>query len=116
MDRQQLAEALGAHPYGAFWVKDIHLFGWGSEVIFECLYEPGAPADPVPFQLVLKDCRDIQWRVYAHLQPPDDRTLPATSLVNVHLGAGDHRKPLNILTDSFGITVTYRALKIERSR
>jgi hypothetical protein len=115
MDKLKIAEILGAHPYGAFWVKDIHLFSWGNEVVFECLYEPGAPAAPIPFQLVLHDCRDIQWRVYAHLKPPEDRTLPATSMVNVHLGTADHRKPLHMLTDSFGITVAYGKLNIEKS-
>jgi hypothetical protein len=114
MDKLKISELLGAHPYGAFWIKDIHLFSWGNEVVFECLYEPGAPAEPIPFQLVLHDCRDIQWRVYAHLKPPDDRALPATSMVNVHLGTGDHRKPLHMLTDSFGITVSYQTLQIER--
>ena len=115
MDKMKIAELLGAHPYGAFWVRDVHLFGWGSEIVFACLYEPGAPAEPIPFQLVLHDCRDIQWRVYAHLKPPEDRSLPATSMVNVHLGSSDHRKPLHILTDSFGITVSYQTLMVEKS-
>jgi hypothetical protein len=95
VDKLKIAEVLGAHPYGAFWVKDIHLFSWGNEVVFECLYEPGAPAEPIPFQVVLQDCRDIQWRVF-------------------HLGTSDHRKPLHMLTDSFGITVSYQALTIEK--
>jgi hypothetical protein len=116
MDRQQLAEQLGVHPYGMFWVKDIHLFGWGHEVILYCLYEPGAPADPVPFQITLNDCRELQWRVYAHLQPPDDRTLPATSIVNIHTGTDQHRKPLHILTDAFGLSVSYGTLAIEMTQ
>jgi hypothetical protein len=91
------------------------LFNWGGEIVFACLYEPGAPADPIPFQLVLTDCRDIQWRVYAHLKPPEDRSLPATSKVNVHLGSSEHRKPLHMLTDSFGITVSYQTLTVEKS-
>ena len=116
MDKLKIAELLGVHPYGAFWVRDIHLVGWGSEMTFDCLYEPGAPADPIPFQLVLHDCRDIQWRVYAHLKMPDDPTMsvPATSLVDIRLGSDHHRKPLHMLTDSFGITVTYQTLTVER--
>lgn len=114
MDKLKIAEMLGAHPYGAFWVKDIHLFQWGGEVVLECLYEPGAPAAPIPFQLVLHDCRDLQWRAYVHLKHPEDRTLPATSIVNVRLGSADHRKPLHLLTDSFGLTVSYGALRVAK--
>jgi hypothetical protein len=115
MDRQQIAEQLGAHPYGAFWVRDIHLFNWGFEVILECLYEPGSPADPIPFQMMLADCRDLQWRVYAHLQPPEDRSLPATNLVNIRLGTEHHRKPLHILTDAFGLSISYGTLVIQKN-
>ena len=64
---------------------------------------------------MLHDCRDIQWRVYAHLKLPDDPTMSvaATSLVDVRLGSDQHRKPLHMLTDSFGITVTYQTLTVE---
>ena len=101
-------------PFGMFWVRDIILFSWGYEVIFDCLYDLGEPSKSVPFQLVLTDCRDMQWRVYAHLQHPEDRTLPATKLVNIHLGTEYHRKPMHLLTDSFGITVSYGTLVIQK--
>jgi len=113
MDRQKIADHLGVHPYGAFWIKDIHLFNWAYEVIFECLYEPGAPADPISFQMVLTDCRDLQWRVYAHLRHAEE-ALPATSLVNVRLGTEHHRKPLHILTDAFGLSISYGTLVIQK--
>lgn len=114
MDRQALAERLGVHPYGAYWVNAVNLMGWGSDVTFDCLYEPGAPAENISFQIVLNDCRELHWRVYAHLKAMEDRTLPAASLVNIHLGTAGHRKPLHILTDSFGLSVSYGTITIQK--
>ncbi|MBN8591638.1 MAG: hypothetical protein J0M33_07755 [Anaerolineae bacterium] len=113
MDRGLVCDQLGVTPGGTFWIKDVHFFGWGSEVVFECHYDlPGS--DPVPFQMVMLDCRELQWRVYAHLQHPEDRTLPATAIVNLRLGTAGQRKPLQVLTDAFALTVHYGTLSISR--
>jgi hypothetical protein len=114
MDKSKLCAALNVTPYGAFQVTNLRLLDWGGTMIFECLFDPGPSGDLVRFRLILRDCRDIQWRVYAHLKPPDDQTLPTTQLVNIRLGDDNHRKPLNMLTDAFGITTSYGALKIEK--
>jgi hypothetical protein len=111
MDKLKLAEALGSHPYGVFWIHDLRLVGWGQDLVFECVYEPGAPSKPVRFQLVLKDCREMRWRVYSHA----DGATPA-SIVNIAFGTGQHRKPANILTDAFGLTVLYGEYVIEKQR
>ena len=110
MDKLKIAEALGSHPYGALWVKDVRLASWGRDVAFECLYEPGAPSKPIPFHLTLKDCREMRWRIYAHL----DGQAGMASIVNISLGTGQQRKPANILTDFFGLTVSYGELVIEK--
>jgi hypothetical protein len=109
MDKLKIAEMLDSHPYGAFSIRDMRLTGWGKDVVFECLYEPGAPGKPVPFQVMLKDCRDMHWRVYAH----GDGQVAAT-IVNINLGTGQHRKPAQILTDYFGLTVLYGEVVIEK--
>ena len=109
MDKLKIAEALNSHPYGAFWVHDLRLVGWGKDVVFECVYEPGGPSKPVPFLLTLKDCREMRWRVYAHADGS-----PTASIVNISLGTGQHRKPANILTDYFGLTVLYGEYVIEK--
>lgn len=111
MDKLKIAEALGSHPYGAFWIQAMRVDGWGRDLAFDCLYEPGAPSKPVPFQLTLKDCREMRLRVYAHA---DGTGMPAASIVNISLGTGQHRKPANILTDYFGLTVSYGELVIEK--
>jgi hypothetical protein len=113
MDRGVLYEQLGVEPGGTVWVKDVHFFYWGSEVVLECLYQP-TDGVAVPFQMALTDCRELQWRVYAHLQHPEDRTLPATALVNLRLGTGGQRKPLQLLADAFALTVLYGTLAIAR--
>jgi hypothetical protein len=113
MDRGTVCERLGMPLGGTFWIKDVHFFGWGNEVVFDWHYDaPGGPS--VPFQMVLQDCRELQWRVYAHLQHPEDRTLPATALVNLRLGTEGHRKPLQVLTDAFALTVLYDKLLLTR--
>jgi hypothetical protein len=115
MDKLTLCERLNVRPYGTFWVTELHIFDWGAEIMLDCQYDPGAPDALVAFRLILRDCRDLNWRVYAHLKHPEDTTLPATLLVNIRLGHDQHHKPFNLLTDAFGLTVLYGALAIERS-
>jgi hypothetical protein len=115
MDESALAEKLGVKPFGVFRVKNVQFAGWGSDIIMDCEYEPDTPTEDVPFYIHLHDCREIHWRVYAHLKPPEDRTLPAASMVNLHLGKDNHRKPLHLLTDSFGISVSYGTMTIEKT-
>lgn len=111
MDTGKLAGLLNAPEGGVFSVTNIQLLSWGNDLTFDCLYEPeGLPA--LPFKLVLNDCRELQWRVYAHLKHPEDKTLPVAMLVNLRLGTDMHRKPLHMLTDFFGLTVSYGTLTV----
>lgn len=115
MDKPKLCDLLGARYYGTFWVRDVHLRDWGSDLVLDCSYDPGQPDAPIPFQIMLQDCREIQWRVYAHLKHLEDMTLPAAELVNIALGTENHHKPLNLLTDSFGLTVLYGGLQVTKA-
>jgi hypothetical protein len=113
MDKSKLCEKLGVQQGGMFHVQHLHVGGWGNGLVLDCLYEPPeSGAASVPFQIKLDDCRDIQWRVYAHLRHPEDQTLPTATVVNVRLGTGGHRKPLHLLTDFFGLTVNYGTMDI----
>lgn len=114
MDKVRLSEMLGLQPLGTFQVKSIALGGWGSSLTFDCLYDLKPSTAPVAFTLQLDDCREIQWRVYAHLKHPEDQTLPTSTFVNLRLGSDNHRKPLHLLTDFFGLTVSYGALRLEK--
>ena len=114
MDKVRLSEMLGLQPLGTFRVKAIALDGWGSSLTLDCLHELTTPTGIVPFILHLSDCRELQWRVYAHLKHPEDQTLPTATFVNLRLGSDNHRKPLHLLTDFFGLTVSYGTLRLEK--
>lgn len=115
MDKIKLSEMLGVQPSGMFQVKAIELSGWGNEMRLACTYTLTLPETSVPFDIHLTDCREHQWRVYAHLKHPEDQTLPTATFVNLRLGSDNHRKPLHLLTDFFGVTVSYggMALKVK---
>ncbi len=100
-------------PGGQFLVTGLELRGWGSELRLNGGYEE-AGLETRHFTIHLSDCRELQWRVYAHLKHPEDVTLPVSHLVNLRLGSDSHRKPLHLLTDFFGLTVSYGSLTIVR--
>jgi hypothetical protein len=111
MDKEKLSGLLAVPQGGIFQTKAITLDSWGSSLTFDCLYDLNHTS--TFFRLKLEDCREIQWRVYAHLKHPEDQTLPTATFVNLRLGSDNHRKPLHLLTDFFGLTVSYGTLKLE---
>lgn len=85
---------------------------WGSSLKFDCLYNRLGTV--TAFTLQLENSREIQWRVYAHLKHPEVQTLPTATFVNLRLGSDNHRRPLHLLNDFFGLTVSYWILRLER--
>jgi hypothetical protein len=114
MDTPELCQLLDVEPYGTFKISDLLQIDWGAELIFECVYEFPTPRPPLYFRLHLRDCRDMRWRVYAYLRHPEDLNTAIATLVNVRLGQGQHRKPLHLLTDFFGFSVSYGELVVEK--
>jgi hypothetical protein len=115
MDKVRLSEMLGLQSQGTFRVRTIALDGWGSTLTLACQYEISTPTVITPFTLQLIDCRELQWRVYTHLKHPEDQTLPTATFVNLRLGSDNHRKPLHLLTDFFGLTVSYGVLRLDKT-
>ncbi len=113
MDKPELCKLLGVEPYGTFYFHELRLKNWGAEIVLDGYYEHVEPQAVTSFRLILEDCREMQWRVYAHLRPLDDVDLPATMMVNLSLGQNHHRKPLHLLTDAFGISIYYGELRLE---
>ncbi len=108
MERSVIARALDAWPSGAFWFDGVQIGEWGATLTFACRYQPDGTDKTLSFHLVLRECRDIHWRAYAHVSGNGP-----VALADIRLGSDQHRKPANILTESFGLTVLYGKLAIE---
>ncbi len=80
-------------------LTDLTVSGWGRALIFRGL------AGERPFTLTFDDCREMRWRIYAHL----DVSEP-TPLVEFAPGRDQHRSPAQMLTGHFGLSVFYGAL------
>jgi hypothetical protein len=105
---QSLYEWLGLDAGSPIDVQDIHLLDWGRTLRLACASR--SPDGSVRrFDLVFHDCRELKWRVYAF-----DDGRDAVSLVDARLGRGGHRSPAHLLTDRFGLTLTYGELALER--
>ncbi|GAB4514449.1 MAG: hypothetical protein OHK0046_16560 [Anaerolineae bacterium] len=119
MDRQRIVEVLGLVSGGDFTVTDIQMVQWGRDVIFECAYQTIAPDNtpdqPVTFRLIFHDCREIKYKVYAHISLHEHGEITQTAdIADLLLGQGNHRRDANILTNCFGATLSYGDVRIEK--
>jgi hypothetical protein len=108
MDQIALHETLGLPPNRPIVFTDLSVVLWGQDLIFN------GRCDTVTFQLALLDCREVRWQFYAHLQPDIRPAFPPAELVNLSLGRDQHRSPLRLLTDYFGLVASYGTLCIEK--
>ncbi len=76
----------------------LDLRGWGQTLVF------GGTAGDAAFEL---RC-DARWRSYAY----DDAVV--TTLVSFAAGRDQHRSPLQMLTEHFGLTLFYGSLTLKR--
>jgi hypothetical protein len=86
-------------------LRAMHLLDWGRTLHFE------GDAGGRAFHLTFEDCRELRWRVYAHL----DAGSLDTPLVDFAPGRDQHRSAANLLTGHFGLSVYYGALRIYMS-
>jgi hypothetical protein len=122
MDRSRIINTLGLVPGGGLLVTDVRLVQWGYDVVLCCRYNLTPvtipPEDPVEFELVFHDCREIKYRVYAHISIHEQGLVPSIAdvadVAEISLGHGNHRRDANILTNHFAITISYGDLAIER--
>ncbi|QPC83887.1 hypothetical protein G4Y79_05775 [Phototrophicus methaneseepsis] len=96
-------------------MTSLDVLSWGRHLTFTCEARP-LEADPVPFSLTLKDCRDMRWQIYTHQQADERLTMPPTLLVSYRLGRDQHRSPAHILTEHFALSVFYGELIIQQGR
>ncbi len=88
--------------------EKIDLRDWGRTLVFGGT-AGGDTARSVAFELRLDDCRDLHWRVYVH------DAAARTALVGFAPGRNQHRSPLQMLTEHFGLTLYYGSLSISRT-
>src|SRR5690606_8139362 len=114
MDKSKIIDALGLVSGGGMSITDIQMVQWGRDLIFECLYLT-LPDEPVIFRLIFQNCREIRYRVYAHIGFHEQgQVTPTADVVELALGHGNHRRDANILTNHFGVTISYGELRVER--
>lgn len=105
---EPIHHTLGLEPGGQLYVQALQLLDWGRTLRLDCGYRfPDGTLQTLC--LVFHDCREMKWRIYAF-----DDGRAEVALVDARLGRGGHRSPANLLTDRFGLTLTYGELKIER--
>ena len=119
MDQPRLIETLGLVPGGGFSIVDIQMVQWGRELVFEVVYRTASrnapPDDPVHFNLIFRDCREIRYKVYAHISLQEQGIVTAVAdVAELMLGKGQHRRDANILTNHFGVTLSYGEVLVER--
>jgi hypothetical protein len=98
-----LYAALGVEPDALLIIRALDVLDWGRTLRFT-----GAGGG-VTFSITFGDCRDIEWRVFAHNAPST-----ATEIADFATGRDNHRSPAHLLTDSFGVKVVYGTLAIRQ--
>ncbi len=119
MDRGKIIEVLGLVPGGGFSITDMQMVQWGRDIVFECQYlttsMTGGADAPVDFRLIFSDCREIKYRVYAHISAHERGSVATIAdVVEISLGQGQHRKDANILTNCFSISLTFGEVLVEK--
>jgi hypothetical protein len=118
VDRKKIVDALGLISGGTFAVTDVLLSQWGRDLIFECHYQTTQPDGtfdtPVIFRMIFRDCRELKWRSYAHIALSEFGEISLRSeIAEISLGAGNHRRDANILTNHFAATISYGEIVLE---
>lgn len=82
--------------------------GWGQTLVFQCQLRNAD--ETLSFEWRFIDCRETRWQHYAHADAKE--VFPETELVNLRIGQGQHRKPAQLLTAHFGLSISYGTLTV----
>ena len=96
-------EALGVTEGSAVQLTDVWVGAWGRDMVLE------GECDGVRFELAFDDCREMQWRTYAHNNDGE-----ATMLAEFAARRDQHRSPAKLLTDTFALTLWYGEARLQR--
>lgn len=117
MDQARIIDVLGLPPEGSLTITAMEMMQWGSDLVFHIQYTlspvPGIDEPPAAFRLLFRDCREIRFRVYAHIaQYEVGYVTPTADIAELRLGQGGHRKDAHLLTSTFGLTVSYGTAEV----
>lgn len=107
MNRLEIFNLLKVQPSGLL-VKNVQIGLWGKSLTLEFLY---GVEEYRPFRLQLKDCRDIHWEITGD---PDERDKYA-DVLGIFLGEEHYKKPINIATHVFELSISYDEMIVEKS-
>ncbi|MEL6525104.1 MAG: hypothetical protein AAFQ07_05275 [Chloroflexota bacterium] len=107
--RKLIHRVLGLDP-GHIVVTDILVDAWGSEVVFDCIYE--YPPRKLGFRLIFSDCRSIEW--FVQHTGARARDMSVSQLITHDLGAGRHERTARMATVMAELIISYGNLKVER--
>lgn len=111
MDQLRLTEALSLPNATPLYFTALEMLLWGRGLYFSC--EALLDDESLyPFVLQLDDCREMRWQIYTHLPSDNPISFPRTHLASLKLGRDQHRSPLHLLTDHFGLSLMYGALSL----
>lgn len=82
------------------------LLDWGRQVRLDCRSHTPDGVDGT-FAWWFDDVREMRWRLYTHYQGE----RPA--LVDLSLGTGAQRKPAQLLTEAFALSLLYGSYRLE---
>lgn len=85
-------------------LTSVQLLDWGRTLIFT------GTAGETRFTLRYEECREFRWRTYVSFDAAD--TL--TPLVDFAPGRDQHRSPAQFLTGTFGLSLFYGSLTIQK--
>ena len=119
MDRGQIIQALGLVPGGEIAITDMQMVQWGRDLILECVYQTVLPDarddEPVVFRIVFLGCREIRYKVYAHISAHESGMVNnVAEIAEIVLGSPNHRRDAQILTTHFSISISYRDIRFEK--
>jgi hypothetical protein len=119
MDRAKIIDTLELAPGGGLAITDMQMVQWGREIIFDIHYLivplERTPEPPITLRLIFRDCREIKYKVYAHIGAHEMGIVtPTADVAELRLGQGNHRKDAHILTNHFSIAISYGEALVER--
>ncbi|GEM_PF-1475011 len=119
MDRAKLLDTLALVSGGDLLITSMDFIQWGRDIEFGMRYTippfESIPKETHPFKLIFRDCRELKYKVYAHIAIHElGRISSVADVVDMSLGQGNHRRDAQILTNLFSTSIAYGNVQVAR--